>query len=139
MKYLFLIMQFFWQVIVNLKTIKMNIEELRHYCLSLPNTTESFPFDEHTLVFKVMGKMFLLAALETPELSINVKCKPDIAIELREKYSAVKPGYHMNKQHWNTIEVSDIPDKLLLEWVNNSYHLVIDSLPKKDRMEARGY
>jgi predicted DNA-binding protein (MmcQ/YjbR family) len=139
MKYLFLIVQYFWQVIVNLKTKKMNIEELREYCLAKPKVTESFPFDEYTLVFKVMGKMFLLAALETPELSINVKCNPELAVELREKYSCVKPGYHMNKAHWNTVLVPDAPTKQLIEWIDHSYNLVVDGLPKKDRLEVRGF
>lgn len=80
----------------------MNIEELREYCISKKDVTESFPFDETTLVFKVRGKMFALTDLEG-ELSINLKCDPDLAIELREKYPAVQPGYHMNKKHWNTI------------------------------------
>lgn len=108
----------------------MNIEEFRDYCLSKKAVTESFPFDETTLVFKVAGKMFALTDTEPP-FSINLKCDPERAPELREKYKSVLPGYHMNKQHWNTIEVDgSIPDKLLYEWIDHSYDLIVQSLPK---------
>lgn len=113
----------------------MHIEEIRDYCLKKKAVTESFPFDETTLVFKVMGKMFALAALEKASF-INLKCEPEKAIELREKYSAVLPGYHMNKRLWNTIQVDgSIPDKLIKEWIDDSYRLVIEKLPKKYREE----
>jgi len=102
----------------------MDIESLREYCLSLPDVTEGFPFDETTLVFKVKGKMFLLTDLEGP-LTMNVKCEPEKAVELREQYSCVKPGYHMNKKHWNTVEIDgSVTDKVLKEWIDESYRLV---------------
>lgn len=110
----------------------MNIEELREYCISLPDVTEGFPFDETTLVFKVNGKMFLLTDLEGP-LSINVKCEPERAIELRMQYNSVKPGYHMNKNTWNTVEIDgSINDKELYQWIRDSYDLV-----KKKKSEKK--
>lgn len=113
----------------------MNIEEYRNYCLSKKGVTESFPFDETTLVFKVMGKMFALADVEE-FTGINLKCDPDKAIELREKYHAVQPGYHMNKQHWNTVEVNgDASDELIYQWIDDSYDLIVQSLPKKLKVE----
>jgi len=103
----------------------MNIEEFRIYCLQKNDVTECFPFDEQTLVFKVKGKMFALTDL-MESFSINIKCDPDKAIELREHYSCVLPGYHMNKKHWNTIIIDgSIPDKLLKEWIDHSYDLVV--------------
>lgn len=113
----------------------MNIEEFRDYCLSKRGTGETFPFDEVTLVFKVMGKMYALTSLDG-EFSINLKCNPEKAIELRETYSSVTPGYHMSKKHWNTILMNDlIPDWLIKEWIDDSYDLVVQSLPKKLRQE----
>ena len=109
----------------------MNIEEFRIYCLQKNDVIESFPFDEQTLVFKVKGKMFALTDL-MESFSINIKCDPDKAIELREHYSCVLPGYHMNKKHWNTVFFdTDVSDKLLLELVLNSYNLVFERLPKR--------
>jgi len=103
----------------------MNIEELRDYALSLPEVTESFPFGEDTLVFKVKNKIFLLMSLSGAILQFNVKCDPEYAIELREQYPAVLPGYHMNKKHWNTIIVDgSIGRKQLLDWILDSYSLV---------------
>lgn len=102
----------------------MDIESLREYCLSLPNVTEGFPFDQTTLVFKVNGKMFLLTDLEGP-LSMNVKCDPEKAVELREHYTCVRPGYHMHKKYWNTVDIDGtVSDKILIEWINHSYDLV---------------
>nr|WP_294793902.1 MmcQ/YjbR family DNA-binding protein [uncultured Mucilaginibacter sp.] len=113
----------------------MNIEELRNYCLTKPGVTEGFPFGEDTLVFKVGGKMFLLTGLSTAN-SFNVKCDPERAIELRELYPEVKPGYHMNKQLWNTVYMDGtLPDKLLLEMIDHSYSLVFAGLPKKNQAE----
>lgn len=113
----------------------MNIEEFREFCLKLKGVTEELPFDEDTLVFKVMGKMFALTGIES-FASINVKCDPDTAIELREQYEAVKPGYHMNKKHWNTImNNSDMSDKEMLHWVQCSYDLIVEKLPKKVKAE----
>ncbi len=113
----------------------MNIEEYRNYCLSKKGVTESFPFDSNTLVFKVLNKMFALADVENFE-SINLKCDPVRAIELREQYNGIKPGYHMNKKHWNTVENnSDVPDRLLYTLIDDSYQLVLDKLPKKVRTQ----
>jgi predicted DNA-binding protein (MmcQ/YjbR family) len=111
----------------------MNIEQIREYCLNKKGVTEEFPFNEETLVFKVMGKIFFLASLEKVPLQINLKCEPENALELREKYESVLPGYHMNKKHWNTI-VNDgsVPPKELLEWIDQSYDLVVGGLKKTD-------
>ncbi|HXB42221.1 MAG TPA: MmcQ/YjbR family DNA-binding protein [Bacteroidia bacterium] len=112
----------------------MNIEELREYCLSKAFAEETFPFDEETLVFKVGGKAFLLTGINERPLSFNVKCDPEKAIGLREQYSYVLPGYHMNKKHWNTIVCeSGVSKKLLKEWIDHSYDLVVNGLPKKDK------
>lgn len=111
----------------------MNIEEFREYCLSMPATSECFPFDENTLVFKVAGKMFALTDI-VDAFSINIKCDPEKAIELREHYDCVRPGYHMNKMHWNTIIVDGtVSDALLKEWINHSYNLIVSSLNKNQR------
>jgi predicted DNA-binding protein (MmcQ/YjbR family) len=113
----------------------MNIEEYCEYCLAKPGVTESFPFDEKTLVFKVMGKMFALADVDDFD-SINLKCDPEKAIRLREEYEAVNPGYHMSKVHWNTVMVNDdAPDKKIYEWIDHSYDLVVKSLTKKLQAE----
>ena len=103
----------------------MNIETLREYCLSKPAVEETLPFGPDTLVFKVNGKIFLLTGLDEPVLSFNVKCDPELALELRASYPAVQPGYHMNKKHWNPVIVDgSIPVKLLKEWIDHSYDLV---------------
>lgn len=115
----------------------MNIEELREYCLSLKGATEDFPFDETTLVFKVGGKMFCLTDLEG-NLAISVKNDPGKNIELREEYSAVKPGYHMNKKYWNTIDLNGtIPDDMIKNLIDESYDLVTMSLPRKIQQEIK--
>jgi predicted DNA-binding protein (MmcQ/YjbR family) len=102
----------------------MNIENIRDYCLSKKNVTEGFPFGEDTLVFKVNGKIFVLANLDG-DLSVNLKCDPAWALELREKYNSVIPGYHMNKTHWNTIKIDgSVPDKEINSWIDHSYELV---------------
>ncbi|NVO20057.1 MAG: MmcQ/YjbR family DNA-binding protein [Bacteroidetes bacterium] len=111
----------------------MDIEGIREYCLMKKGVTESFPFDENTLVFKVSGKMFLLTDL-MDELSINVKCEPEKALELRAHFPTVLPGYHMNKKHWNTVKIDGtVSDNLLQEWIDMSYQLVVDSLTKSDQ------
>lgn len=103
----------------------MNIESIREYCISKTGAEESFPFSDDTLVFKVKGKIFLLAGLDNDPLQFNVKCNPEKAIELRENYACVIPGYHMNKKHWNTIIVDgSVSNKLLKEWIDDSYSLV---------------
>jgi predicted DNA-binding protein (MmcQ/YjbR family) len=113
----------------------MDIEAFRQYCLSLPAVTEDFPFDENVLVFKVAGKIFVLTDVNTFE-SINLKCDPELAIELRERYASVLPGYHMNKKHWNTVLIDGtITNKLMMEWTKHSYDLVVASLSKKVKAE----
>jgi predicted DNA-binding protein (MmcQ/YjbR family) len=110
----------------------MNIETLRDYCLTKKGVEEGLPFGPETLVFKVGGKLFLLASLDSVPLQFNVKCDPEAAVLLREQYSCVHPGYHMNKQHWNTIIVNGVvSEKLFLQWVDDSYELVLKSLSKK--------
>lgn len=111
----------------------MDLEQFRNYCLSLPAVTEEFPFGETTLVYKVAGKMFALTGIDFFE-SINLKCDPELAVELRERYAAVTPGYHMNKQHWNTVIMDgSVSNQQILEWTKHSYDLVVASLPKKLR------
>lgn len=113
----------------------MDILQYRDYCISLPGTTEEFPFDNNTLVFKVMGKMFTACDVDEFE-SINVKCEPEKALRLREEYPEVRPGYHMNKKHWNTVSMSgNLPDKLIREWIRDSYDLVVANLSRKKRAE----
>lgn len=102
----------------------MNVETLREYCIAKKGATEGFPFGNDTLVFKVKGKIFALVSLEG-ELSINLKCDPVLALELREKYSSVTGAYHMNKKHWNTINIDGtMPDKEVYSWIDHSYALV---------------
>ena len=114
----------------------MNIEELREFCLSLKGTDESFPFDEQTLVFKVMGKMFCLSGLEHHPPQCNVKCDPERAVELREEYSGVQPGWHMSKLHWNTLVFDgSFSDELAKDWIQHSYELVVNRMPKKLKSE----
>ena len=114
----------------------MNIESLRQYCLAKKGVTESLPFGPDTLVFKVGGKLFLLASLDALPLQFNVKCDPDETEQLRDEYSCVLPGYHMNKKHWNTVIVdSTVSDKQLQRWIDASYRLVFESLPRKTKQE----
>ena len=102
----------------------MNIESLREYCLSKPGAEETLPFGPDTLVYKVNGKAFLLTGLDNEELQFNVKCNPEKAFELREEFSCVLPGWHMNKKHWNTVVVDgSVSDKQLKEWIDHSYEL----------------
>lgn len=118
----------------------MNIQQLYEFCLSKKGTTEHFPFDEDTLVFKVGGKMFCLASLKEFEAgnpAINLKCDPERALELRAVYQAIRPGFHMSKTHWNTVEMGqDVPDKMICELINHSYDLVFKSLTKKMQSEV---
>lgn len=115
----------------------MHIESFRAFCLSFKGVTEEMPFDNQTLVFKVMGKIFALTDIDHFE-SFNVKCDPIKAIELREQYACVKPGYHMNKQHWNTIRANeDLSDQQLQHWIRHSYELVVSKLPKKMKEELQ--
>jgi len=113
----------------------MNIEELREYCLSKKGTSEGFPFDETTLVFKVMDKIFALTDLED-KFGVNLKCDPEKAIDLRERYTEVIPAYHMNKKHWNTVNLDGtLSDVLVKEWIDQSYDLVVSSLTRKLKEE----
>lgn len=112
----------------------IELEEIRQHALEKPGVSEDFPFDQDTLVFKVLGKIFLLTNLEAYPSAINLKCEPARASELRERYDAVKPGYHMNKKHWNTITLDGtIADELLLELVDHSYALVVKGLKRSER------
>ncbi len=118
----------------------MNIEEFRNYCLSKKGVTEETPFDVDTLVFKVMGKMFSLTGI-TAFAKINLKCNPQKAIELREEYHCVTPGYHMNKKHWNSVIMDlSVPDHLVQSWIDHSYDLVVSGLTKalKDELKNLG-
>ena len=117
---------------------QINLEKLREYCAQKPGTTESFPFDNETLVFKVMGKMYALTNITWPELAVNLKCDPDWAMILRDHYTAVQPGYHMNKRHWNTVTIDgSIPEEEVWEMVDHSYNLVVKGLKAADRQKLR--
>ena len=112
----------------------MDLAKFREYCLSKANATESTPFAPDTLVFKVSGKMFALASLDEVPARANLKCNPDLALELRDRYEQVRPGYHMNKKHWNTIEIeAGIPDAEIRKMIDHSYDLILKSLPKRGR------
>ncbi len=114
----------------------MDIEAYRLYCLAKPATTEDLPFDEDTLVFKVAGKMFALCSISSYSNGINLKCDPEVAMELREQYPQVRPGYHMHKSHWNTVLPEDgLPDSLIQQWIDDSYALVVAKMSKKLRQE----
>lgn len=110
----------------------MNIEELREYCLSLKGTTEHFPFDEVSLVMKVQDKMFALIPLDNPETQITLKCDPERAITLRERYIVITPAFHFNKKHWNSVRMDlSISQAMLQELIQHSYDLVVSGLTKK--------
>jgi predicted DNA-binding protein (MmcQ/YjbR family) len=115
----------------------MNLEELREYCLAKKGVEEGMPFGDTVLVMKVMGKIFALLPLDVEIQTINLKCDPDRAIELREAHpDSIQPGYHMNKAHWNTVSSElGLPKKLLHEMIDHSYELIVASLPKKVRLE----
>ena len=116
----------------------MHIEAFREYCLSKKGVEETFPFDEVTLVFKVMGKMFAATGLDSDEFTVNLKCDPEWALELRETHPEIRPGWHMNKKHWNTVAFTEgLDDAFLCELIDHSYDLVVSGLPKKLR-EAFG-
>lgn len=112
----------------------MNIEEIREYCLAKAAVTEGFPFNESTLVFKVMNKMFALTGLEGDPPYVNLKCDPERAIELRGHYEDIQPGYHMNKAQWNSVYFTgSVSAELVRELIDHSYELVVRGLTKKDR------
>ena len=117
----------------------MNIEEFRDYCMIKPGVTEEFPFGETTLVFKVMGKMFAITNLEG-DWSLSLKCDPQRAIDLRETYSAIQPGYHLSKVHWNSVMMNgSLSQNLVLELIDHSYQLVVDKLPKALKAQLQEY
>lgn len=114
----------------------MNIEQFRTYCLSKKHVTESFPFNDATLVFKVANKLFALSNLNKQPTTVNLKCNPERAIQLREEYSEIIEGYHMNKKHWNTVTINgSLPNTLIKELVDHSYNLVVSGLTKKLQKE----
>ncbi|MEV7443405.1 MmcQ/YjbR family DNA-binding protein [Streptomyces sp. NPDC091204] len=112
----------------------MTPAELREFCLGCNAAVEEFPFTPETSVFKVLGKVFALSALDAEPLKVNLKCEPEAAVRLREEHEAIVPGYHMNKRHWNTVTVGGIPDALLRELVEDSYDLVVAGLPRAERL-----
>lgn len=116
----------------------MNVEEIRNYCLNKREVTEGMPFGDTVVVYKVAGKVFLLVSLDESHLQFNAKCEPAKAIELREEYDCVQPGYHMNKKHWNTIKVDgSVGDKMLMAWIDHSYDMVVKGLPQKERIRLQ--
>jgi predicted DNA-binding protein (MmcQ/YjbR family) len=109
----------------------MDLEQFREYCLSKPGATEDTPFGPDVLVFKVSGKMFALAAVDEVPPSVNLKCDPDLALDLRDRYEQITPGYHMNKKHWNTVQMDGgVPDTEVRRMIDHSYDLVAKALPK---------
>jgi len=111
----------------------MDIERHRSYCIAKNGVTEEMPFGPDTLVCKVMGKIFAISPIE-PFTSVSLKVDPETGVDLRERYEAVKPGYHLNKKHWITVTLDgSVPDKILLQWIDNSYNLVVASLTKKQK------
>lgn len=116
----------------------MNIESISEYCRKKKGVTEDFPFDEDTLAIRVMNKIFLLASLEKVPLQMNLKCEPEYAVELRERYDAVQPGFHMNKSHWNTVMIDgSIPNSELKEMIDHSYEQVVKGLKKADKEKLK--
>jgi predicted DNA-binding protein (MmcQ/YjbR family) len=111
----------------------MDVVEFREYCLGKLNATEGMPFGETVLVFKVAGKMFALMSLDEVPATANLKCDPDLALELRDRYEQVRPGYHMNKKHWNTVEIEGLSEIELRKMIDHSYDLVVRSLPRANR------
>jgi predicted DNA-binding protein (MmcQ/YjbR family) len=116
----------------------MDLAEFREYCLTKLGASEETPFGPDVLVFKVSGKMFALAAFDEVPTTVNLKCDPDLALDLRDRYEQIKPGYHMSKKHWNTVEIeSGIPDVELRRMIDHSYELVIKHLPQAARLNQR--
>ncbi|MET9804834.1 MmcQ/YjbR family DNA-binding protein [Streptomyces sp. NPDC006368] len=112
----------------------MTAARLRAFCLAFNDAVEDFPFGPETSVFKVAGKMFALSALDARPLTVNLKCDPDIAVQLRAEHPAIVPGRHMNKRHWNTVTVAELPDRLVRELIEDSYDLVVAGLPRATRL-----
>lgn len=116
----------------------MDLEIFRDYCLSKPHVNESTPFGEDVLVFKVGSKIFALASLDEVPARVNLKCDPDRALELRDRFEEVQPGYHMNKKHWNTVVIEGaVPVKELRSMIDHSYELVVESLPRREREKMK--
>ena len=112
----------------------MDIEKFRTYCLNKKGVTESFPFNEDVLVFKVLHKMFALTSLSSENFAVSLKCNPEKSLNLREEYACIVPAFHMNKKHWNSVDSTDLMnDVLLIELINHSYELVVKAMTKKDR------
>jgi len=115
---------------------KMNNEEIREYCLSKPGVTESLPFNDTALVFKVAGKMFALLDLSVEKRGISIKCDPELAIELREQHPEVNPAYHFNKKHWNSVKTdSSVSSANICKWIDHSYQLVVNGLSGKQKQQ----
>ncbi|MBW5484704.1 MmcQ/YjbR family DNA-binding protein [Streptomyces bambusae] len=112
----------------------MTPAELRAFCLGFNAAVEEFPFNPETSVFKVLGKMFALSALDATPLTVNLKCDPELAVRLRAEHPAIAPGWHMNKRHWNTVTVDGLPDRMVRELVEDSYDLVVAGLPRAERL-----
>lgn len=112
----------------------MNIEQFREYCLAKKGVTEDFPFDEVTLCIRVMGKIFVITGLDSERFSVNLKCDPDFALELRERHPEVQPGWHMNKKHWNTVDFEGgLDERMLRQLVDHSYEQVVKTLKKAEK------
>ncbi|QES50231.1 DNA-binding protein [Streptomyces venezuelae] len=112
----------------------MTPAELRAFCLGFNAAVEEFPFDAETSVFKVLGKMFALSALDSEPLKVSLKCEPELAVRLRAEHEAIVPGYHLNKRHWNTVTVGGLPEPKVRELIEDSYDLVVAGLPRADRL-----
>ncbi|MGW6456422.1 MmcQ/YjbR family DNA-binding protein [Streptomyces sp. NPDC055078] len=112
----------------------MRAADLKAFCLEFNDAVEEFPFGPETSVFKVAGKVFALSSLDGEPLTVNLKCDPDLAVQLRADHSAIVPGWHMNKRHWNTVTVGDLPDRMVRELIEDSYDLVVAGLPKAVRL-----
>jgi len=120
--------------LLSLTLNKMNLEELRDYCLSLPHVTEDMPFGEDILVFRICNRIFVLTSLESVPLRVSLKCDPERAIELREEFpNKIVAGYHLNKKHWNTVLLEGLPPALIKEMIQHSYNQVLAKVPKKER------
>jgi predicted DNA-binding protein (MmcQ/YjbR family) len=117
----------------------MDATALRRWCLRQPGAVEEFPFGPETSVFKVGGKMFALSALDGAPLRVSVKCEPELAVDLRNSYDAIRPGYHLNKRHWNTLTLDgSLPDQLVRDLIEDSYDLIVSALPKRVREYIAG-
>ncbi|MDX6474761.1 MAG: hypothetical protein QOH95_272, partial [Gaiellaceae bacterium] len=112
--------------------------ELRRWCLAQTGAVEDFPFGPEHSVFKVGGKLFAISMLESTPLEVSAKCEPDLAVQLRDSYEAIRPGYHLNKRHWNTVTLDgSVPDTIIRDLVEDSYDLVVSALPKRTRKQLR--